>query len=212
VKDKGSAASRALEHTFHALSAQNELLQHELSGVEEALKDKKKQTTKQQILPLQQHDDWHGGAYFYSPRARKEAEVRYEVFERLQHEEELAKADRKQLQHNNKNIAEKLKEERRVEREAAALVREKDKAERAAGVAERKAEKERLKQARNAEKALQLSQNGKRKASQQPAAKLKQKRRAVAAVGGALEEPAPPAPPPKTTSRGRNVNLPKKFQ
>jgi hypothetical protein len=54
VKDKGSAASRALEHTFHALSAQNELLQHELSGVEEALKDKKKQATKQQILPLQE--------------------------------------------------------------------------------------------------------------------------------------------------------------
>ena len=212
VKDERSVASRALEHTFHALTARNDSLQHQLGGVEEALKGKKRQKIKKHVLLLQQHDDWHGGAYFYSPRARKEAEVRYEVFERLQHEQEIAKADRKQLQHNSKILTEKLKEEKRVEREAAALVREKEKAERAAGVPERKAERERLHQACNAEKALRSSQKVKCKASQQLAAKVKRKHRPAAAVGGALEEPASPAPLPKITARGRHINLPKKFE
>jgi hypothetical protein len=165
VKDTSSSESRKILRTLHHLVAQNELIYHELEGVKDALKEKKQRSTKRRVLPLQQHEEYHGGAVFWSPRARREAEVRYQVFQRLEHEEELAKADRKQLKHNNKLLKEKLKEERRVGREAAKLVREKEKAELANQKAKHAAEKRRQKEARDAQKALQLSQRGNRTAS-----------------------------------------------
>ena len=51
IKGKRSAASWALDHTFHALTARKDLLQHQLSGIEEALKGKKRQKIKKRTLP-----------------------------------------------------------------------------------------------------------------------------------------------------------------
>jgi len=213
VKDKGSIEARALEGILHHLSTQNELLHYELDGAKEALTEKQKQSNKLKVLPLQSHEiEYHGGAKWWSPRARKEAEVRWEVSQRLEEEEAVRKADKKELQANKKLLEAKEKEEKRVAREAAALVREKEKTEKATQVAERKAERERLKEARNTEKALQLSQKGKRKALEPPAAKKTQKRRAVAAVGGPPAAAPAPALQPKVNSRGRHIKPPKKFE
>jgi hypothetical protein len=57
-----------------------------------------------------------------------------------------------------------------------------------------------------------LSQKGKRAAS--PSIGLKSKRRRVAqpAKGGAGGGDPAPSPPPKINSRGRKINLPKKFR
>jgi hypothetical protein len=70
---------------------------------------------------------------FRSPSKRQEAEARYEVLQRLKMEEQLTKAQKKQLRANNKLLKENLEEEKRVAREAAKVVREKEKAEQAAG-------------------------------------------------------------------------------
>ena len=78
--------------------------------------------------------------------------------------------------------------------------------------AEQAAEKQRQKEARNAAKAIQLSQKGKRKASTVPIQKQKRQKRAGDDAGGDIDAEVPPTPPPITTSRGRNIKLPSKFK
>jgi predicted metal-binding transcription factor (methanogenesis marker protein 9) len=205
AEDLSSKESRKVLRSLHHLSNQNELLHHELQGVKEALTAKKKQGKKQKTLPLQQREEYHGGSVFWSPRKRQEAEVRYEVFQRLEMEEQLAKAEKKQLRANNKLVKEKLKEEKRVAREAAKVVREKEKATQVA-------ENERQRQARDAAKAIRLPQKDKHKALWPSTQQKKRQKSVVDAVDGAEAVVAPPAPPRFTTRCGRNVNLPKRFE
>ncbi|KAF1969249.1 hypothetical protein BU23DRAFT_477608, partial [Bimuria novae-zelandiae CBS 107.79] len=58
----------------------NKLIHYKLEGVKDALREKKKASIKRKVLPLQQHEEYYRGAVFWSPRARKEVEVRYKVF------------------------------------------------------------------------------------------------------------------------------------
>ena len=147
---------------------------------------------------------------FFGHQVRREAEVRYDVFQRLDMEEKLRKADKRELIAAKKLVEEKEKEERCVVREAAKEVREKEKANAAIKKAERQAEKPHQKQERDAAKAIQLSQKGKRKASQVTGSKKRQKRVHTGDVGGDGPLTPSPAPPPITTRRSRSVNLPAK--
>jgi hypothetical protein len=84
-------------------------------------------------------------------------------------------------------------------------VREKERVEKAA-------ERQRQKDERDRAKALQLSQKRKRKASRVSLLSNKRQKRSGggAATAAPVEELS--ARLPKITSRGRNVNLPKKFR
>lgn len=93
-------------------------------------------------------------------------------------------------------------------RERAKVVREKEKAERA----EEAAQRARDRQARNAEKGIQLSQNSKRKVSQPPTQKSKRQKLIVNARRVAEAVEAFPTAPAVTTRRGRNVTLPSKYR
>jgi hypothetical protein len=90
-----------------------------------------------------------------------------------------------------------------VERERAKAVREREKVEQAA-------EEERQQQARNAAKAIQLSQKGKRKASQPPTQKSKRQKRVVNARRGIeAAEAAQPSPRAMTATSHFQVNIDK---
>jgi hypothetical protein len=92
-----------------------------------------------------------------------------------------------------------------VERDRLKVVREKEKA-------DKTAERQRQKKERDSAKALQLSQKGRRQASQDPSSKNKrQKQRSSGAIIAEVQ-PEPSAQPVKVTPRGRNVNLPHKFR
>ncbi|KAF1361774.1 hypothetical protein EJ07DRAFT_109848 [Lizonia empirigonia] len=65
---------------------------------------------------------------------------------------------------------------------------------------------------RDAEKAIQLSQKGKRKASQGHIQPTRRQERDRDDVGGDRAAEVPSAPPPVTTRRGRNVTLPSKYK
>ena len=92
-----------------------------------------------------------------------------------------------------------------MEREAAKVVKEKEKAEKATNAAEK------LRQ-RNAAKAIQLSQKGKRKASRPPEQTIKRKKQVVDTLDGEEYSGGAPAALPVTTRRGRNVTLPSKYK
>jgi hypothetical protein len=64
VKDASSSESKKLLRTLHHVVAQNELIRHELEGVKDALKEQKQRSTKRRVLPLQQYEEYHGGAVF----------------------------------------------------------------------------------------------------------------------------------------------------
>jgi hypothetical protein len=131
--------------------------------------------------------------------------LRETVRERDEIEQKLQKA-RAREQRDEAQIQRRVElEQRRVERERLKEVREKERAEKAA-------ERQHQKDERDRAKALQLSQKGKRKASQVSSASNKRQKRVGAARAGTQVQEEPPAPPPKLTSRGRNVNLPSKYR
>jgi hypothetical protein len=155
-----------------------------------------------------------GGAVLWSPSKRTEAERLNDVVQRLDMDEKLKKTNDKKVAAARKLVEEKKKKKRqkREAREAADEVRRKEKEEHAKRVAERKAEREHQKQKRDAAKAIQLSQKGKRQASQDSQPEKKQKRSPVGDVGDAAPPALPPSPPHKITTRGRNVKLPAKYE
>jgi hypothetical protein len=205
VRDTQQTESRKLRSSLHHISVQNELLQHENKGLREALSHKQRHKKKSKPLDLQQRQEYHGGAVFWSPRKLREARARETVRERDEIEQKLQKARAREQRDEAQAQRQVELEQRRVERERLKNMREKERAEKAA-------KRQRQKDERDRAKALQLSQKGKRKASRAPLSSKKRQKRSSSdrASAALLEEPS--AQPPKLTSRGRNVHLPKKFR
>jgi hypothetical protein len=60
--------SKKLSTLLHHLANQNELLTDKNEGLREALTTKKKHNKMGKVLDLQQRQEYHGGAVFWSPR------------------------------------------------------------------------------------------------------------------------------------------------
>jgi hypothetical protein len=117
VKDSRSVGARKLGQTIHHLSSQVELLQAELDALRKKLyQNKKHQKQPNRQLDLQQHQEYHGGAVMWSPRAFREARARTAVQDQVRQEEELKKVEMKDLASANKLYKEKITEEKRKQR------------------------------------------------------------------------------------------------
>ncbi|KAA8618269.1 DUF1682 domain-containing protein [Pyrenophora tritici-repentis] len=128
-----------------------------------------------------------------------------DVRERDKIEEKLQKAQAKK-QREEVQLQRQVKlEEKRVERQRLKEIRELERAEKAA-------ERARKVEAQHQKKATQQAQQRKRKASRAPSSKNKRQKRAMEDRARDRVASPPSPPPPKTTSRGRNVNLPQKFR
>ncbi|KAF2822600.1 hypothetical protein CC86DRAFT_300816 [Ophiobolus disseminans] len=205
VSDQGADESKKLSQTVHSLATQNELLRHKNDGLKEALIVKKRHRKVGKPLDLQQREEYHGGAMFWSPQKVREARAREAVKEQEQHQEMLAKANRKELRLAAKLYKDQIAEEKRVAREEAKVVQEEAKAKKAA---ERAAKIE----AQNTKKAAQTSQLGKRRASRPPPCTPKRQRRGGVSAAAATSPEAASAPLPKVNSRGRTINVPHKYR
>ncbi|KAH4206555.1 hypothetical protein HBI95_117190 [Parastagonospora nodorum] len=178
AKDRAQDGVRKLSVPLHHLQVQNELLRHENEQLRTALLHKQKHKRKSKALNLQQRQEYHSSAVFWSPRKFREARAREAVRKQDEIEEKLQKA-RAKKQRKEARLQRQVKlEERRVERQRLKVVREKEKA-------KKQAERERQKQQRNAKKAIQLSQRGKRKASQAVSSKEKRQKRVVDEIAAA---------------------------
>ncbi|KAK7178254.1 hypothetical protein PSPO01_15700 [Paraphaeosphaeria sporulosa] len=197
--------AQKLSRSLHHISAKVQLLQHENVGLREALSTKKNHKKKGKPLDLQQRQEYHGGAVFWSPRKVREARVRQSVKEQEEKEQKLQKAETAELRKAAKLYKEKIADEKRVAREAAKVAREQERAEKAA-------ERTREKEAREAAKALKSTQKDKRKAPPPSAQSNKRQKRVVDAVADEDDSRAASAALPKITRRGRNVKLPSKYQ
>tara|TARA_R110002003_G_scaffold2091_4_gene24026 strand:+ start:996 stop:1595 length:600 start_codon:yes stop_codon:yes gene_type:complete len=199
VQDQGDRDARKLRSSLHHISVQNELLRTEIEGLRDALLTKKRQNKKGKALDLQQRQEYHGGATFWSPRKIREARYREKVLQQEKEEEQLAKAEAKELQQAARLYKQKIAEEKRVAREAAKVAKAQAKADEAAA-------KEAEKAAHNASKPIQTSQKGKRKASRAPTSSNKRRSLGGGAAASAEVPSAAPAAPTRTT------HLPKKYK
>jgi hypothetical protein len=192
---------------------QFELVQHELNEAKTELAPQKKKPKKQKALPLYtRRIERHGDGVWWSPSSKQEADARDRANEAYQEQLELEKATKRELQQTQKLLQQKEKEGKQARRVAEKEERARVKAVKDAEVAERRVEKQRKKQACDAQKALQLPKTGKRKASQSTAPRKKQN---CSSVGGGSRPTAharSPTPPSKLNSRGRKIAPPKRFQ
>jgi hypothetical protein len=176
------------------------LLHYQDSGLREVLNVTKKHKKRGKPLDLKQRKKYHGGAVFWSSRKIREACAREVVKQQGEHEEQLAKANRKELQAAAKLFREEA-EERCVAREVVKVVRAREKADkeavRAAWIA-----------AQNTKRAPQTIQKGKRKASGPPPPNFKRQRRGGGSAAVAAFPEAAPAAAPQLNSRGHAIKLP----
>ncbi|KAF1942974.1 hypothetical protein EJ02DRAFT_344354, partial [Clathrospora elynae] len=167
VKDKAEKPSRKLSAAMHLLQVQNKLLHHEIDSLRSALTTKKKHQKKSKSLDLQQRKEYHGGVVYWSPRKVRKARARESVKQMEKEAEKLQKAETKQLKAAATLYKKKMAEEAKAVQRMAKEAREKDRAAAAAEATASKAQKQQEKDAANTVKAVQLSQRGKRSASQQ---------------------------------------------
>lgn len=205
AKEPSSEAVKELTAAVHSLTAKVDLLTEQNQGLQEQVVYKKRRLKKSKPLSLQQREEYHGGAVFWSPRKVREAQYRQRIKEKelveLQHQKVVQKVEKEAAKLQREREA----QERRKERERAKGVREKERAEKAA-------EKERQREVKNSLKAIKLSQTGKRKASQAASSNTKRQKRSGDAGDACAVAEAPQPPPHVTTRHGRNVTLPSKYR
>ncbi|KAF2844614.1 hypothetical protein T440DRAFT_409804 [Plenodomus tracheiphilus IPT5] len=160
VKDRGDPRARKLSQAFHSISVQKTLLEHEVQGLREALINERLRRKRGKALPLQEPEDYHGGAIFYSPRKVKEARERQQQQELEEEQQRLQKAEKYRRREEARQAKAQAAQARREARASARLLRERLRAERAADQALRKAAR---KTAKRLQESLKLSQRGKRR-------------------------------------------------
>ena len=213
VKDDAGAKGEAMEQALHQLHVKLDLTIHELQGVKQAQDNKKRKKARQKVLPLYSHNlNRQGGAVWWSPRSKREADMRDAAIKKYNAEQEAAKVSKWEIKHQTKILKEKEREEKRAAREAAKVVRDQAKAEERALIDARKAERARQKQARDAEKNTQLTDRRKRKASCQLQSKITKKRSDGAGRSRVVVHKPSPAPPPTYNTHGRKIAQPKRFE
>jgi hypothetical protein len=205
VNDSHQNQARKLRSSVHHLSVQNELLRHENEGLRSALSHRKRHRGKSKALDLQQREEYHGGAIFWSPRKLREARAREAVYQRDEIEQKLQRARDKQQREETRIQRQVELEQKRADRLRLKQMRDAERSEKAA-------ERARQIAARSAQKAQHQAQKRARAASR--ASTSKNKRQKLSLVDRARDEAASAvsAIPPKITSRGRSVNLPRKFR
>ncbi|RYN26376.1 hypothetical protein AA0115_g7097 [Alternaria tenuissima] len=189
VKDQSSKGVKKLQRSLHHLAAQNTLLHGELKGLRQSLAIKKRREIKSYTLQLEDHPEYHGGAVWWSPTSVKR--VRDNKLQQQQQAEleKLQKAEQAEASKAARNCELQLRAARRVEREKGWEETRKRKA-------EEKAEREHRRSLREAAKAIELPQSGKRKdlKSHKPATKRQKRGDVAPAVVGAarVARAAPP--------------------
>lgn len=205
VRDIATEESRKLSQTVHSISVQKQILEHENQGLREALTNKKRRQTKGRALLLEEPDEWHGGAVFWSParvqRARDALTQQEAEKQELQHQ----KNEQKEIQKANQLLKARLQQEKRVARAEAQKARAKERADHATA---RRLHQQARKAQKQRQKAIKLSQKGNQGASKAPQRPIKKK----IPVRAPAEEPVrTPATSTLSSRRGRIIKTPTRY-
>jgi hypothetical protein len=132
VADRDQKKVSKLNQTIHRISVQKSLLEHEVQGLRQALANERLHRQRGKTLPLDQGEEYHGGAVFWSPSKVKEARDRLQQQEREEEQQQLQKADRARIREVQKQAKAQAIEARRKARAEARILRQAEKARKAA--------------------------------------------------------------------------------
>jgi hypothetical protein len=189
VKDQGSKDVKKLQQSLHHIAAQNSILREEVRGLRQSLAIKERRPKQSFTLQLDEDEVYHGGAKLWSPRSVQRARDCRASQQQQAELEKLQKAEQTEANKAARLCKLQLQKAKRVERERVWDENRKRKA-------AEKAERDHQKRLRDAAKAIQLPQKGKRKASQPHKLATKRQKRvgvAPAVVGVASVAPGTPA-------------------
>jgi hypothetical protein len=210
VKDKDENSLNRLSLATHNIHISNYILNTENDGLRDALAHTRKQKKKSKPLDLQQREEYHGGAIFWSPRKVREARVREEVRTTTEMAEKLAKAEAKQLREAATLYKKKMQEEARVLRETAKKRAAEEKKRAQEEAAAKRAQKQQETRDRDSKKAIRQSQKGKTTASKVLKASQSKPRRNNRVGGRTVQAPPATQAPPKST-RSRTITAPQRY-
>jgi hypothetical protein len=212
VLNKAGVKAKRLSAALHSFQAKNEVVRLENEGLKQSLATKGKHKHKSKPLPLQQRKEFYLKAVFWSPSTIREAFVREDVEQREKEQLQLQKKDKKKLEAAsrlyNKQIADEAKAARQRERER----KKEEKEAKAKELAASRALKQQQRDAVTLQKSHDTHNKGKRAASRKAEKHTPKRRWVVAAASATPAEPPPPSPPAKTTTRGRQIRVPRKYK
>lgn len=212
VPNKSSAAAKQVGQALHSLQIRNELLHTENAELRAELTTKKRRKPNSKLLELTQRREYQSAAVIWSPRAVREARA-FEL--QKQHQEEAEKIQKQEAREIKAATAEyqrKINIEAKRARAIAREARKKEREAKGAELAAARAKKAQQRAAATSKKSRDTQNTPKRKASQSQKSKTIKRRRVVGAGSGGAAAPPPAQPPTRTTTRGRNVKLPAKYQ
>jgi hypothetical protein len=209
VKDRGDRRAQKLSQAFHQISTQKTLLEYEVKSLREALINERTRRKRGKPLLLEEPEEYHGGAIFWSPRKVKDARERQQLKEREAQQLQQQKAEANRHREESRQTKAEAVQARRQAKAEARISREKEKAEKAVEHALRAAARrthQRLKQA------LKTSKKGKKRSLKAPAKATSRKRAAAQPQGSRDALGAAAAPPPSQSRHGRAIKLPEKYK
>jgi hypothetical protein len=205
VDTGGDNKAKKLSRTVHHISIQKQLLEHENQGLREALVIQKKRSKRGRPLPLDQPDEYHGGAVFWSPHSVQRARDRQHQKDIEERQLQLQKSEQAEARRASQQLKIRLLQERRVARAAARDARAKQRADEAA---ERRLNQQARKTQRQLQNRIKLSKKGNKKASKPPDRSINKKKPALAPVrvNEAASTPSTPS-----SRRGRIIRTPSRY-
>jgi hypothetical protein len=181
VNDRDQKKIAKLNQTIHHLSVRATLAEHENKSLREAIVSERMRRKRGKYLLLEEPEEYHGGAVFWSPRKVKEAHDRQQLKEREEEQLQQQKAEANRQREDSRQAKAEAVQARRQAKVEARISREMEKADRAAKQASRAAARrthQRLKQA------LKTSQKGKKRSLKAPAKASSKKRAIVRSTAG----------------------------
>jgi hypothetical protein len=209
VNDRRDPRAQKLSQAFHQISVQKSLLEHEVQGLRQALTNERLRRKRGKALPLEQPEEHHGGAYFYSPTKVQKARDRLRQQELEEEQQQLQKAEKARVREEKKQTKLQVAQQRRAARAAAQIVRETERARKAADQASRAAARRAQQRLQQAQK---MSQKGKKRSLKASLKAASKKRAAAQAQDGGEASGAAAGPPPSQSRHGRAIRLPAKYR
>jgi hypothetical protein len=209
VSDRDQRKISKLNQTIHRLSIRSTLAEHENTRLKEALINERLRRKRGKALPLEQGEEYHGGAVFWSPRKVKEARDRLQQQELEEEQQQLQKADRARVREEQKQAKAQAIEARRKAKAEARILRQAEKAREAADHASRAAARRAQQQLQRAQK---TSQKGKRRSLKASIKAGSKQRAATQARSGGDASGAAAGPPQSQSRHGRAITLPAKYR
>jgi hypothetical protein len=209
AKDRRDPRAQKLSQAYHQISVQNSLVKHEAQGLRQAVTNERLRRKRGKALPLEQGEDYYGGAQFFSPKSVQKALDRLQQQEEEEKQQHLQKAEKARVREDQKQAKLQAAQQRRAARAAARIVRETERARKAADQASRAAARRAQQRLQQAQKTSQKGKKRSLKASIKAA--LKQ-RAAAQAQGGGEASGAAAGLPPSQSRHGRAIKLPAKYR